>query len=123
MENRIFGSRSTYVSINRNWAVGTRVLFIKMVDSDYFFTGSGTIIDVKPLDRLDAYEKKICMDNNWYKKLEFGNITIYKPYLHISDTFLFYNSNYNSKLPLHGMTLSDSEFESIQDCISVLIML
>jgi hypothetical protein len=118
--NRIYGDRTCYVGIRRNWSKDSTLVFIKKVNSrDDAFIGTGLIEQTLELDKLDSSEKKICIKNNWYKKIIFGKLVRFHPAVLVKDTPIIC---WIQKGPLlHGHEIRDSDISKIQSLSSVTI--
>lgn len=106
LERQLFSLHTFYVGIRRDWSRGTRVLFVRK-DA---FTGSGTIDRVVALDDLEEYERKLCIENNWYAKLTFARLARFLPAVPVQDT----PAAGQNPLALHGATISNAEALQIE---------
>jgi hypothetical protein len=118
--NKIYGHRIYYIGIRRNWSKDSTLVFIKKVNSrDDAFIGTGVIDETLELDKLDSSEKKICIENNWYKKIIFGKLVRFHPAVLVKDTPIIC---WIQKGPLlHGHEIRDSDISKIQSLSSVTI--
>jgi hypothetical protein len=55
----------------------------KASTTDYSFIGSGIITGIVSPDRLNPYEKALCIKNNYYRKITFGQLTKYVPGINV----------------------------------------
>lgn len=85
-ERQLYVLRELYVGIRRDWARGTKVLFVKKTLSGDIFIGSGILGSVVELEQMGEDEKKRCLENNWYGKLVF--LTIARFTVPVSETAL-----------------------------------
>ena len=97
LERQLYGQRIVYVSIKRDWLHTTSLLFIRK----FAFIGSGIIDRFVPVDELGENEKKICLENNYYGKIEFAKLVRFYPAVAVEDTCV---AGHNS-LGLHGASL------------------
>jgi hypothetical protein len=118
--NKIYGRRIYYVGLRRNWSKDSTLVFIKKVNSrDDAFIGTGVIDKVLELDELEYSEKKICIENNWYKKIIFGKLVRFLPAVLVKDTTVIC---WTQKGPLlHGHEIRDSDISKIESLSSVTI--
>ena len=119
--NKIYGKRIYYVGIRRNWSKNSTLVFIKKVNSrDDAFIGTGIIDRVLELDELDYSEKKVCIQNNWYKKIIFRRLVRFIPPVLVKDTSIIF---WIQKGPfLHGHEIRDSDILKIQSLANVKII-
>ena len=78
--------RELYIGIRRDWARGTKILFVKKTLSGDIFIGSGILGSVVELAQMGEDEKRRCLENNWYGKLAF--LTIARFTVPVSETAL-----------------------------------
>src|SRR5919198_2951459 len=118
--NKIYGHRIYYIGIRRNWSKDSTLVFIKKVNSrDDAFIGTGVIDETLELDKFDSSEKKICIENNLYKKIIFGKLVRFHPAVLVKDTPIIC---WIQKGPLlHGHEIRDSDISKIQSLSSVTI--
>ena len=119
--NKIYGKRIYYVGIRRNWSKNSTLVFIKKVNSrDDAFIGTGIIDRVLELDELEYSEKKVCIQNNWYKKIIFRRLVRFIPPVLVKDTSIIF---WIQKAPLlHGHEIRDSDISKIQSLTNVKII-
>jgi hypothetical protein len=119
--NKIYGKRIYYVGIRRNWSKNSTLVFIKKVNSrDDAFIGTGIIDRVLELDELEYSEKKVCIQNNWYKKIIFRRLVRFIPPVLVKDTSIIF---WIQKAPLlHGHEIRDSDILKIQSLANVKII-
>jgi hypothetical protein len=116
LERQLYSQRLLYVSIKRNWMCNTNLLFIKKAA----FIGSGTIDRFISLSELKECEKKICLENNYYGKIEFAKLTRFYPALAVGDTPI----RGQNLLALHGASMPHSDALQIERLVrSRLILL
>lgn len=106
LERQLFGRRAFYVSVNRDWSQGTLVLFVKK-DA---FVGSGVIDRFIAIDALGEWEKKLCVENNWYGKIVFAKLARFIPAVPVQDT----PAAGQNPLALHGTSIPSSEALRVQ---------
>lgn len=106
LERQLFGRRAFYVSVNRDWSQGTLVLFVKK-DA---FVGSGVIDRFIAIDALEEWEKKLCVENNWYGKIVFAKLARFIPAVPVQDT----PAAGQNPLALHGTSIPSSEALQVQ---------
>jgi hypothetical protein len=82
LERQLYGQRILYVSIKRDWLRNTKLLFIRKAA----FIGSGIIDRFVSLGELRDDEKKICLENNCYGKIEFAKLVRFYPTVAVEDT-------------------------------------
>jgi hypothetical protein len=75
--------RWLYVGIKRNWFCGSKILFARRSE---MFIASGVVGRIVTLDALDASEKELCVQNNWYARIVFEKLTRFHPEVPIKDT-------------------------------------
>lgn len=110
LERQLFGRRAFYVSVNRDWSQGTLVLFVKK-DA---FVGSGVIDRFIAIDALEEWEKKLCVENNWYGKIVFAKLARFIPAVPVQDT----PAAGQNPLALHGTSIPSSEALRVQGLAS-----
>jgi hypothetical protein len=106
LERQLYGQRILYVSIKRNWLRNTKLLFIR----NTAFIGSGIIDRFVSLGELREDEKKICLENNCYGKVEFAKLVRFYPAVALEDTSI---AGQNI-LGLHGASLPRSDALQIE---------
>ncbi len=106
LERQLYGQRILYVSIKRDWLRNTKLLFIRKTA----FIGSGIIDRFVPLGELREDEKKICLENNYYGKIEFAKLVRFYPAVALEDTPV---AGHNP-LALHGASMPRSDALQIQ---------
>jgi hypothetical protein len=107
LERQLFGRRSFYIGIRRDWSRGARVLFVKK-DA---FAGSGVVDRFIAMDELEEPERKLCLENNWYGKIVFERLTRFVPAMPVQDT----PTAGQKPLVLHGASISGSEALQIEE--------
>lgn len=119
--NHIFGLSIYYVRLRRDWSKGSKLIFLKKTDitDEDTFIGIGTIEKTFEPSELNFVERKICIENNYYKKIVFGKLVKFVPELPIKHTQIF---SLKQRAPLlHGMQISDSEILNIENLVSIMI--
>jgi hypothetical protein len=106
LERQLYSQRILYVSIKRDWLRNTNLLFIKKAT----FIGSGTIDRFISMSGLSEDEKKICLENNYYGKIEFAKLVRFYPSVALEDTSV---AGQNI-LGLHGASLLHSDALQIE---------
>jgi hypothetical protein len=106
LERQLYGQRILYVSIKRDWLRNTKLLFIRKAA----FIGSGIIDRFVSLGELRDDEKKICLENNCYGKIEFAKLVRFYPTVAVEDTPV---AGQNT-LGLHGAKLLRSDALQIE---------
>jgi hypothetical protein len=106
LERQLYGQRILYVSIKRDWLRSTRLLFVRKAA----FIGSGIIDRFISLDALREDEKKLCLENNCYGKIEFAKLVRFYPALAVEDTPV----GGQNPLALHGASLPASDALEIE---------
>jgi hypothetical protein len=85
-----------------------------MSSTGYFFVGSGIIDRTLSPDKLKPSEKMLCIENNYYRKIIFGQLTKYIPGINVK---LVIRAKLKSSAMLHGAQLSATDVENIE-CLS-----
>lgn len=106
LERQLYGQRILYVSIKRNWLRNTELLFIRKAA----FIGSGIIDRFVSSGELREDEKKICLENKCYGKIEFARLVRFYPAVAVEDTPV---AGQNT-LGLHGASLPCSDALQIE---------
>jgi hypothetical protein len=106
LERQLFGRRSFYVGISRDWSRGARVLFVK---KDAFIC-SGVVDRFVAADDLEEPEKLLCTENNWYGKIVFESLARFLPAIPVQDT----PAAGHNPLALHGAAILGSEALQIE---------
>ena len=106
LERQLYTQRILYVSIKRDWLRNTKLLFIRKA----VFIGSGIIDGFVSLDELKEDEKKVCLENNCYGKIEFARLVRFYPTVAVEDTPV---AGQNT-LGLHGASLPCSDALQIE---------
>jgi len=106
IERKLYGRRNLYVNIKRDWLSNTKLLFIKRA----VFIGSGIIDKFVPATELREDEKKICIKNNYYGKIEFAKLVRFYPSVPVEKTSV---AGQNT-LGLHGASLLRSDALQIE---------
>ena len=122
--NRVYGISEYYVRLRRDWSKGAKLIFVKKTGLLYedAFIGSGIIEKTLELNELvDVSEKKLWIENNYYKKIIFGKLVKFLPPLLVKDTRISSWSQPGSLL--HGAQISDSEILVIEGRVNIMIIL
>ncbi len=106
VERQLYSQRILYVSIKREWLRNTNLLFIKKAA----FIGSGTIERFISIGGLTEAEKKLCLENNYYGKIELAKLIRFFPALAIEDTPI----RGQNLLALHGASMPRSDALNIE---------
>jgi hypothetical protein len=106
LERQLYAQRILYVNIKRDWLRSTKLLFVKKTE----FIGSGIIDRFVSFNELREDEKKICLENNYYGKIEFAKLVRFYPAVGIEDTTVAGQN----RLALHGSTLPRSDAIQIE---------
>jgi hypothetical protein len=106
LERQLYSQRILYVSIKRDWLRNTKLLFMRKA----VFIGSGIIEGFISLDELREDEKKICLENNCYGKIEFAKLVRFYPTVAVEDTPV---AGQNT-IGLHGASLLRSDALQIE---------
>ncbi|HZB00032.1 MAG TPA: hypothetical protein VE308_03300 [Nitrososphaera sp.] len=106
LERQLYSQRILYVSIKRDWLRNTKLLFMRKA----VFIGSGIIEGFVSLDELREDEKKICLENNCYGKIEFAKLVRFYPTVAVEDTPV---AGQNT-IGLHGASLLRSDALQIE---------
>ena len=106
-ERDLYVRRELYVGIRRDWARGTKILFVvkKALAGDVII-GSGTldrIVELAQTNDTDDDEKRRCLENNWYGKLAFSMLARFQVPVPVSETAL---AGQPPAL-LHGLAVAD----------------
>lgn len=109
MEKQLYARRSLYIGIRRDWARGSRALFVRKAGSDDVFIGSGVIDKIIIAGELAEEERKFCLENNWYGKLVFATLARFHPAVPVKDT----PAAGENPLVLHGAIVSGANFSEI----------
>ena len=107
VQRRLFLERTFYVGLRREWARGSKAIFVKRLASGDSFTGSGIIERFIPLNGLKESERKICSENNWNGKILFAIVIKFIPPIGVS-----IRSDGLRSLQT-GQEISDAEIERI----------
>ena len=107
LERQLFGLRSFYVGISRDWSRGARVLFVK---KDAFIC-SGVVDRFVAADDLEEPERKLCTENNWYGKIVFESLARFVPAVLVQDT----PAASQNPLALHGAAILGSDALKIEE--------
>lgn len=106
LERQLLGRRAFYIGVKRDWSHGTLVLFVRKE----FFTGSGVIDRFVTMNGLEEWEKKLCLENNWYGKIVFARLARFVPAVPVQDT----PAAGQNPLALHGAKIARSDALQIE---------
>ena len=106
LERQLYAQRILYVNIKRDWLRNTKLLFVRKAE----FIGSGIIDRFVSIGELMEDEKKICLENNYYGKIEFAKLVRFYPSIALKETSV---SGQNI-LGLHGASLPHSDALQIE---------
>ena len=106
IERRLYTQLILYVNIKRNWLQNTKLLFVRKTE----FIGSGIIDRFVSFTELREEEKKVCLENNYYGRIEFTKLMRFYPAVRVEDTTVA-GQNY---LALHGTSLARSDAIQIE---------
>jgi hypothetical protein len=107
LKTQLFGQRTVYVGVSRDWSHGTLVLFI----SKDLFIGSGLIDRFVAIDFLEDCEKKDCLKNNWYGKIVFARLSRFVPGVPVLSTL----AAGQKPLALHGSSIAEIDALQIEE--------
>jgi hypothetical protein len=112
--NQIYWKRVYYAKLRRNWAEGSKIVFItKTGNSEEAFVGFGKIKIIYELSALDEDEKEVYIKNNYYSKIVFGTMVRFLPTILTNRVKLSTFSKIEHPL-LDGAYLSESEVSMIE---------
>ena len=106
LERQLYSQRILYVSIKRKWLRNTNLLFIRKTA----FIGSGIIDRFISMNGLTEAEKMICLENNYYGKIELAKLMRFYPTLRIENTPI----RGQNLLALHGTSMARSDVLHIE---------
>jgi hypothetical protein len=106
LEKRLYSQRILYVNIKRDWLRNTKLIFVKKAA----FIGSGIIDRFVPFSEIREDEKKICLENSCYGKIEFAKLVRFYPVVAVEDTSVAGQN----PLALHGASLPRSDALQIE---------
>jgi hypothetical protein len=115
LERQLYGQRVLYVSIKRDWLRNAKLLFIR----NAAFIGSGIIDRFVSIGELMEDEKKICLEKNYYGKMEFAKLVRFYPSIALKETSV---SGQNI-LGLHGASLPHSDALQIERLAKVRLII
>jgi hypothetical protein len=115
IERQLYGQRKLYVNIRRNWLSDTILLFIR----NRTFIGSGIIAKFVPVRDLQEDEKKLCITNNSYGKIDFAKLVRFYPAIAVENTSI---ADQNT-LGLHGTSLLLSDALQIEHLASARLVI
>ena len=106
LERQLYGHRIAYVNIKRDWLQSTKLLFVRKS----VFIGSGIIGRFVSRDELQEQEKRRCLENNCYGKIEFAKLVRFYPAVAVEDTTMAGQN----PVVLHGTSLPLSDALNIE---------
>jgi hypothetical protein len=107
--NRIYGGRIYFVELRREWSKGLKLIFMeKTSNTDYSFIGSGIIHP----EKLNNLERLLCVNNNCYRKIVFGQLSKFFPGINVKHTI---KGSWKNIALLHGTGLSASDIVKIEN--------
>jgi hypothetical protein len=106
LEKRLYSQRILYVNIKRDWLRNTKLIFVKKAA----FTGSGIIERFVSFSEIREDEKKMCLENSCYGKIEFAKLVRFYPVVAVEDTSVAGQN----PLALHGASLPRSDALQIE---------
>jgi hypothetical protein len=106
LERQLYAQRILYVNIKRDWLRNTNLLFVRKTE----FIGSGIIDRFVSFSELREDEKKVCLENNYYGKIEFAKLVRFYPAVAVEDTIVARENH----LALHGSSMSRSDAIQIE---------
>jgi hypothetical protein len=105
-EKRLYSQLILYINIKRDWMRNTKLLFVRKTE----FIGSGIIDRFVSFSKLSEDEKKVCLENNYYGKIEFAKLVRFYPEMAVEDTSVAGQK----PLALHGSSLPHSDALQIE---------
>lgn len=102
-ERQLRVNHTLYVGIRRDWSFGSKIALVRKGPSGDLVAAIGTVERIVETDGMDDYEKKQCMENNWYGKVVFSQVARLHPPVPVSATEL---APIQPAL-LHGHSVSD----------------
>jgi hypothetical protein len=120
--NQIYWRRVYYAKLRRDWAKGSKIVFItKTVDSEEAFIGLGKIKLIHELSALDIDERNDYIKNNYYSKIVFGTMVRFLPAI-LTRRMKFSSFSKTEHPLLDGAYLSDSEVSMIEALAKIAII-
>ncbi len=121
--NQIYWKRIYYAKLRRDWAKGSKIVFIaKTENSEEAFVGLGKIKIIYGLSGLDVHESKDFLKNNYYSKIVFDTIVRFLPEIVLTHRMRFTSSSKTEHPLLDGAYLSDSEVSMIESLAKITIV-
>ena len=121
--NQIYWKRIYYAKLKRDWAKGSKIVFIaKKENSEEAFIGLGKIKKIYGLTGLDKNERKDFLKNNYYSKIVFSTMVRFLPEIVVTHRMKFTSSNKTGHPLLDGAYLSDSEVSMIESLAKITIV-
>lgn len=111
-EKIVFEKKCYYTNLKRRFSHGDLVFFLMKREVDSFI-GYALIENIKELaDITDPEEREFCINNKWYTKIEFKEITKFKRHLPLR---LVFPGLHKLGRAMHGLELNDIEVKRIFD--------
>jgi hypothetical protein len=120
--NQIYWRRVYYAKLRRDWAKGSKIVFItKTGDSEEAFIGLGKIKLIHELSALDIDERNDYIKNNYYSKIVFCTMVRFLPAI-LTRRMNFSSFSKTEHPLLDGAYLSDSEVSMIEALAKIAII-
>jgi hypothetical protein len=110
---RLYTGRKLYVGIRREWQKGSRLFFVDKSTEDVII-GSGVFEKIVELDAMDAQERNLCLQNNWYGRIVFEHVERFLPPIPVRDTEL---AGTRPAL-LHGLVIPEEQVARIDSLVA-----
>jgi hypothetical protein len=122
--NQIYWKRIYYAKLRRDWAKGSKIVFIaKTENSEEAFVGLGKIKIIYGLSGLDVHESnEDFLKNNYHSKIVFGTMVRFLPEIVVTHHMRFTSSSKTEHPLLDGAYLSDSEVSIIESLAKITIV-
>lgn len=121
--NQIYWKRIYYAKLRRDWAKGSKIVFIaKTENSEEAFFGLGKIKIIYRLSGLDVHESNDFLKNNYHSKIVFGTMVRFLPEIVVTHRMRFTSSSKTEHPLLDGAYLSDSEVSMIESLAKITIV-
>jgi hypothetical protein len=128
--NQIYTNRVCYVGIERDWAAGSKIIFLIKYSHDQIVTSSSELGDVfigfgiieKALEpsHLNVVEKTIWVQNNYSMKIFFGKLVRFIHEVPLKGSFRRWIENTGPML--HGAQISNPEISKIENHAAVMLI-
>ncbi|HEX6068101.1 MAG TPA: hypothetical protein VFZ05_04795 [Nitrososphaera sp.] len=112
-ERRLYARRELYMGIRRDWQKGSRLFFVSKTNQDELI-GAGILEEIVELDAMDAREKELCLQNNWYGRMVLERVERFLPPLPIVGTPL---AGVRPVL-LHGLEIAEGQAAEIDALVA-----